>query len=87
MLNQIVLVGRISKFETKEESTIMTIGVPRAFKNADGERDVDMLPIQLFGTVGKNTVEWCKEGELVGVKGKVQAKDNQVVIIGEKDIM
>ena len=32
MLNQIVLVGRISKFETKEESTIMTIVVPRAFK-------------------------------------------------------
>lgn len=31
MLNQIVLVGRIAKIEAKEENTIMTIVVPRAF--------------------------------------------------------
>lgn len=84
MLNQIVLVGRIAKIEAKEENTIMTIGVPRAFKNTNGEYGIDMLPIQLFGEVGEMTVEYCKEGELVGVKGRLQAKDNQIVIIGEK---
>ena len=82
MLNQIVIVGRLtgnpevvkSDEEGKERSQI-TLAVPRSYKNADGEYDTDFINCVLWKGVAENTACYCKKGDLVGVRGRIQTRN------------
>ena len=80
MLNQAVLVGRIVKdpeLKTTEKGKVtnITLAVPRTFKNSDGMYDTDYISCVLWKGVAESTVEYCKKGDLVGIKGRIQTKD------------
>jgi single-strand DNA-binding protein len=83
MLNQIVLVGRLVNIES-DEKTIITLAVPRSFKNSEGEYETDYIPVTLWGTIAKNTEEYCKKGDLVGVKGRVVGENGTIELVAEK---
>ncbi len=80
MLNQLVIVGRITKDIEVNESedgkkyTTMISAIPRTFKNEQGEYETDFLSVTLFGSVAVNTAEYCKKGDLVGIKEHLQNK-------------
>ena len=79
MLNQVVLVGRLvkdpelSETETNKKMSRITIAIPRSFKNMDGEYESDFISCILWDAVAKSTVEYCKKGDVVGVKGRIQS--------------
>lgn len=80
MLNQAVLVGRIVKEPElkntdKGKVTNITLAVPRSFKNPNGEYDTDFISCVLWKGVAENTVEYCKKGDLVGIKGRIQTRN------------
>ena len=89
MLNQVVLVGRLTKdLETKEleegkSVCNMTLAIPRSFKNADGEYETDFVECVLWNNIAQNTAEYCKKGDIIGVKGRLQT-DNYEKENGEK---
>ncbi len=89
MLNQVVLVGRLTKdLETKEleegkSVCNMTLAIPRSFKNADGEYETDFVECVLWNSIAQNTAEYCKKGDIIGVKGRLQT-DNYEKENGEK---
>lgn len=78
MLNQVVLVGRLTKdVELKEKEdnkkvAHMTLAVARSVKNADGEYDTDFIDCVLWNVVAESTSNYCKKGDLVGIKGRLQ---------------
>lgn len=78
MLNQVVLVGRLtSDMEVKESEDgkkycNMSLAIPRSFKNADGAYDTDFVNIKTFDSIAQNTAEYCNKGDIVGVKGRIQ---------------
>ena len=72
MLNQVVLVGRIEHMETVDEVTTVTIIVPRAYKNVDGNYDSDHIPVQMTNNIATNTLNYCKTNDIVGVKGALR---------------
>ncbi len=80
MLNQIVLVGRLVRDPELKESeggktfTNITLAVPRNYKNQDGEYDTDFVDCRLWTGVAENTAEYCKKGDLLGVKGRVETR-------------
>ncbi len=94
MLNQMVLVGRIVqdpvvKETSKGKVSNITIAVPRAFKNEQGIYDTDFIDCSLWNTIAENTAEYCKKGDLVGIKGRLQTSidDNgkkNVDVVAEK---
>ena len=81
MLNQVVLVGRLTKdLEVKEledgkKVTNMTLAIPRSFKNAEGEYETDFVDCTLWNNIAENTAEYCKKGDIVGVKGRLQTNN------------
>ena len=80
MLNQAVLVGRIVqepelKETEKGKVTNITLAVPRSFNNSNGEYDTDFISCVLWKGVAESTVEYCKKGDLVGIKGRIQTRD------------
>ena len=80
MLNQIIVVGRLaSDFEIKKlesgEYAKIVLAVPRSFKNENGEYETDFIEIILKGNIATNTKEYCKKGDLVGIKGRLQTNN------------
>ena len=99
MLNQVVLVGRVANELSKENieggksRTILTLAVPRSYKNENGEYDTDFINCTLWNGIAENTTEYVKKGDIVGVKGRLQSEtklniDNstsyEMVIVAEK---
>lgn len=80
MLNQVVLVGRINKIKNNK----ITLAVPRNYKNAEGVYDTDYLVAKLSETVAQNVVEYCKTGDLVGIKGRLEQVHGDTMIMAEK---
>lgn len=78
MLNQTVIVGRlvddieIQKLEGKKRVANLTLAVPRSFKNAEGEYETDFIDCVLWDGVATNTSEYCRKGDLIGIKGRIQ---------------
>lgn len=88
MLNNVVLVGRIvSDIEKNktDEKAIITIAIPRNYKNSNEEYDTDFIDCVLWKDIAKNVTEYCAKGDIVGIKGRVQKlKDEQLTIVAEK---
>ncbi|NLD78808.1 MAG: single-stranded DNA-binding protein [Mollicutes bacterium] len=80
MLNQFVIVGRLVKdselreTETGKKITNITLAVPRSYKNSNGEYDTDFINCILWEGIAQNTTEYCKKGDLIGVKGRIQSR-------------
>lgn len=80
MLNQIILVGRLVKTpelfltENGKKGTIVTLAVARSFKNQNGEYDTDFIDCNLWTGIAENTAEYCKTGDVIGVRGRVQSR-------------
>ena len=83
MMNQVIIVGRIVKIESAEK-TVVTIACTRPFKNTNGEYETDFLPIVLWGGVSETAVEYCKQGDIIGIRGRAQSEDGKIVIIADK---
>ena len=81
MLNQSILVGRIVKdpevreTESGNKVTNITLAVQRPYKNINGEYDTDFISCVLWKGVAETTAEYCKKGDLVGIKGRIQTRD------------
>ncbi|MBQ3475163.1 MAG: single-stranded DNA-binding protein [Bacilli bacterium] len=81
MMNQIVIVGRLTKdpeiikSEDGKERSQITLAVPRSYKNADGVYDTDFVDCVLWGGVAENTSEYCRKGDLIGLKGRIQTSN------------
>lgn len=60
--------------ETNKKVSNITLAVPRSFKNMNGEYETDFINCVLWDSVAKSTVEYCKKGSIVGVKGRIQSR-------------
>ena len=80
MLNQIILVGRlvrdpeVSKGAKGTNFSHITLAVPRSYKNVDGEYETDFIDCTLFQLIATNAKEYCKKGDIVGVKGRLESR-------------
>ena len=81
MLNQTILVGRI--IENEEEGYI-TIAVPRYFKNEEGIYETDNIKCKVMENVEKNTKEWTKKGDTIGIRGRLQEEEGTLYVMAEK---
>ena len=80
MVNQIILVGRLVKNPTLEltengkKISVITLAVPRSYKNINGEYDTDFISCVLWKGIAETTAEYCKKGDLIGIRGRIQSK-------------
>ena len=85
MVNQVILVGRLVRTpelqvtDNGKKWSMITLAVNRGYKNQDGEYDTDFLDCSLWTSIAENTAEYCKTGDILGVKGRIQTRliDNE----------
>lgn len=78
MLNQAVFVGRlvadpIVRETDKGNVSNITLAVPRPYKNEHGEYEADFIDFVLWKGVAENTAEYCKKGDVIGIKARIQS--------------
>ena len=95
-MNNIMLVGRlvetpqINYDESDKKYTRITLAVNRTFKNAKGIYETDFIPCMLYGSVAENTCEYCRKGDIMGVKGRLETRFNEetdnkyLIVIAER---
>lgn len=77
-MNNYMCVGRlvgdpeVKDLENGKKVTNITIAIPRSYKNADGEYDTDFVDCTIWNGVAEKTSEYCKKGDMIGVKGRLE---------------
>lgn len=98
MLNQSIIVGRLvhnpelHETENGHKVTSVLLAVPRNYKNTDGEYETDFIKCVFWRGVAERTTEYCKKGDLIGVRGRLQSREVEeednphsvIELVGEK---
>ncbi|MCH5167773.1 MAG: single-stranded DNA-binding protein [Erysipelotrichales bacterium] len=80
MHNLVYLIGRLSEdpvvkeYDDGKSMLTINLAVQRSFKNEDGIYEVDFIRCILWNGIASHTSEYCKKGDLVGVKGRIQTR-------------
>ncbi len=84
MINTLVIVGRIAQDPVLKQIEVGTrvsrivLAVSRSFKNMKGEYETDFIPVVLWDALAESTCQYCKKGDIVGVRGRIQVRKNEV---------
>lgn len=84
MINQVVLTGRLVSdpdivvTENNKKKTVVTVAIPRTYKNMEGIYESDFVRCVLWNGIAESTCEYCKKGDIVGVRGRLQTSKYEV---------
>lgn len=99
MSNNVILVGRlVANAEVKitdsgKKSADIVLAVNRSLKNEEGIYETDFIDCRLYGEVAEQTSYWCKKGDIVGVRGRLETyntitednnKQKHTIVIAER---
>ena len=79
-MNNVMLVGRLANtpdlFDTENgrKGAFITLAVARPYKNQEGKYETDFFDCTLWTGIAESTVEYCKKGDTIGVRGKLQSR-------------
>ena len=78
MLNNVMLVGRLANdiekktLDSGKEVLRVSLAVNRSYKNPEGIYETDFIDCILWDGLANNLSEYCKKGDVVGVRGRLQ---------------
>lgn len=93
-INRVILIGRLTK-ECQLRYTPsgvavanFTLAVERTFKNAQGERETDFIPVVVYKQLAELCANYLDKGKLCSVDGRIQTgsylnKEGQKVYTAE----
>ena len=76
-MNRVVLVGRLVRdpdvraLNDGKTVSKFTVAVDRRFKNKNGEKEADFIPVVVFGKPAEFVAEYVKKGNMVSVAGRI----------------
>lgn len=78
MCNNVMLIGRlvsdpkITETENDRNVTTITLAIPRNYINIYGIYETDFIKCILWNGIAETTCEYCKKGDLIGIRGRLQ---------------
>ena len=73
MLNQIVLVGKMSEIKEQDGKVNLKLNVQN-----------ELVDVTLTEHLGKSVLEYCQNDSVLGIKGKITYEDGNMIILAEK---
>ena len=80
MLNNVVLVGRLTKdpelryTPSNQAVATFSLAVNRRFKNQNGDREADFINCVIWRQQAENLANRAKKGALIGITGRIQTR-------------
>lgn len=79
-MNKVILVGRLCRDPEIKNTTTgkavasFTLAVDRRFKNKDGQKEADFIPIVVWGKQVEFVGQYLSKGSQIGVSGRLQVR-------------
>lgn len=80
-MNKVIIIGRITrepdiKVVGENEKTFLsfTMAVERQFKNSNGEKEVDFIPVSVWGKKAEALAQYMDKGRLCSVSGRIHVR-------------
>lgn len=79
-MNKVILVGRLTRDpEVKNTTTgkavaTFTLAVDRRFKNADGQKEADFVPMVVWGKQAEFAGQYLSKGSQISTAGRLQIR-------------
>lgn len=79
-MNKAILVGRLTRDPEVKNTTSgksvasFTLAVDRRFKNKDGQKEADFVPIVVWGKQAEFAGQYLSKGSQIGVSGRLQVR-------------
>lgn len=79
-MNRVILMGRLTKdpevryTQTGKVVTQFTLAVDRPFKDADGNKETDFIPVVVWGKPAELVGNSCQKGHRLLVDGRLQIR-------------
>lgn len=79
-MNKVILVGRLTGNPEVKNTTsgravaTFTLAVDRRFKNKDGQKEADFIPIVFWGKQAELVGQYLSKGSQIGVSGRLQVR-------------
>lgn len=79
-MNKVVLLGRLTKdpdvkyTQTGKVVTQFTLAVDRPFKDADGNKETDFIPVVVWGKAAELVGNSCQKGHRLLIDGRLQIR-------------
>lgn len=79
-MNKVILVGRLTRDPEVKNTTSgksvasFTLAVDRRFKNKDGQKEADFVPIVVWGKQAEFSGQYLSKGSQIGVSGRLQVR-------------
>lgn len=80
MLNRVVLIGRLTRDSelryTPNGIAVcnFTLAVDRPYKNAQGEKETDFIPVVVYRQLGEACSKYLGKGKMAAVDGRIQVR-------------
>lgn len=80
MLNKIIIIGRLTSDPTiiyttnGNPTSRMTIAVDRSYKDKNGERQTDFIPVVTWGKLAETVANYLRKGKLTAVEGSLEIR-------------
>jgi len=80
-MNKVILVGRLTRDpEVKNTTTgkavaTFSLAVDRRFKNKDGQKETDFVPVVVWGKQAELVGQYLNKGSQIGVSGRLQVRN------------
>jgi len=80
-MNHVILVGRLTgkpeivKTENDVSRTVVNLAVQRTYKNQDGLYETDFIRLVLWNGIAERASEYCKKGDIVCIRGRLQVRN------------
>lgn len=79
-MNKVILVGRLTRDPEMKTTaggrsvTTFTLAIDRRFKNKDGQKEADFIPVVVWGKPAELAAQYLSKGRMAGVCGRMQVR-------------
>lgn len=80
-MNKVIIIGRLTKnpevryTPSQKVACSFTLAVPRDYKNQDGTRDADFVPIAAWGKTAELCGNSLSKGTRIAVEGRISVRN------------
>lgn len=80
MINNVTLVGRLTanpavkELEGGVKVAHFTLAVEKTYKNRDGEKDTNFIPVVVWRKTAEIAEKWLKKGSMCGIVGSIETR-------------
>lgn len=85
-MNNVTLVGtlveepELREFDNGLKGAFIVLRVMRPFKSMEGTYEADFIRCSLWEGIAQSTCEYCRKGDIIGIRGRLSNRSEEVVV-------